>query len=307
MSNALLELLKKKKQSLTANRRAKTVKPEDGTSRWRILPGWDEKNPAFFHDFGQHFIKDTMGEIKAVYICVDKTFGKPCSICNELTRAINNTTDDGMVELLKGARASGRVLMNALHISGKDPSEPAILEVAPSVFESIINIVQEWGPEVLDLKDGKDIIIERNGKGKLTKYTVQVAAKSAAVDPSVMKKVANLDDYVAQESEENANRALSNLSAITGFLPSPSRTALPTAAHVATLRDISIDAEVIEESDADDDALRALEESTKSEEVKAVKPKVEAKKPEPTPAAAPKVAESTGSSELDDLLAELGG
>lgn len=303
MSNALMEMLKKKKQSLTANRRAKTVKPEEGTSRFRILPGWDEKNPAFYHDFGQHFIKDRNGEIKAVYMCVDKTYGKPCPICNELTKAINNTSDDAMVELLRGAKASGRVLMNALHISGKDPSEPVILEVAPSVFESIINIIQEWGPEVLDLSAGKDIIIERSGKGKLTKYAVQVASKSAKVDPSVMKRIVNLDEYVAQESEENAKRALNNLSEITGFLPAPSRASLPS--HAATLRDISIDAEVIEETDADDEALRELEKEVISASVETkTKPgvsEVEEKKP------APAVSEKTGNVDLDSLLAELGG
>ena len=73
MSNALMELLKKKKQAMGAHRRAKTVKPGDGTSRFRILPGWDPENLAFYHDFGQHFIKDLSGEIKAVYMCVDKT------------------------------------------------------------------------------------------------------------------------------------------------------------------------------------------------------------------------------------------
>lgn len=311
MSNALMDLLKAKRQSMTAHRRAKTVKPEEGTSRWRILPGWDAKNPAFWHDFGQHFIKDASNEIKAVYICVDKTYGKPCSVCDALNKAINNSSDDQMVELLKGAKSSQRVLMNALHISGQDPSVPVILEVAPTVFLNIMDLIQkEWGPELISLDEGRDIIIERVGKGKLTKYSLQPASKSVKVDPSVMKKITNLDEYVAQESEDNAKRALNNLSSISGYLPSSPRLAsIPS--HAASLREISIDAEIVEETDSDDEALRALEQEVVAAPAAKVEAPVAAKAPvapvvKPTPAKAP-VAESTGDADLDSLLAELGG
>lgn len=307
MTSALLELLKKKKQSMTANRRAKTVKPTDGTSRFRILPGWDAKNPAFYHDFGQHFIKDSTGELKAIYMCVDKTYGKPCSICDAISKGINASSDDAMIELLKEARSTGRVLMNALHVNGENPSEPVILEVAPTVFEAIIGLIQEWGAEVIDLERGMDIIIERNGKGKLTKYAVQIASKSAKVDPAIMKKITNLDEYVAQESEENATRALTNLAAISGYLSSPTRPSLP--AHVASLRDISLDsAEDVTEVDTDDEALRELEKASVAETV-AVAPAAAVKAPavKELVKVAKAVAVSTGDAELDGLLADLGG
>lgn len=293
--SSLLELLKNKKQALAANRRAKTVKPEDGRSRWRILPSWrkpDAENAEqFWHDFGAHYIKDQTGELKAVYICTDKTFGKPCPICSQVATAIKNTHDDELVKLLQESRSTGRVLLNALRVDGETPTEPAILEIPPSVFEGMINIINEWGVETLDLTDGKDFVIERAGKGKNTKYSVQIAAKSAAVDPSVMKKITNLDEYVAQESEEAAQRALTNFRQVAGLL-----SAAPSAAAAAakpSLSSLSID---------DDDAALAALEGTATTVSSAPAPAAATT----ASAAATAAPAASGDSELDALLAELG-
>lgn len=292
--SSLMELLKNKKQALAANRRAKTVKPEDGRSRWRVLPGWrkpDAENAEqFWHDFGAHYIKDQSGELKAVYICTDKTFGKPCSICAAVQHAIKNTNDGEMAKLLSESRSTGRVLLNALHIDGENPTEPVILEIPPSVFEGMINIINEWGVETLDLAEGKDFVIERAGKGKNTKYSVQIAAKSAPVDPAVMKKIQNLDEYVAQESEEQAQRALTNFRQVAGLLPagvaSTATAAIPSAVAKPAMSSMMID--------DDDAALAALEAGTDVPAAAVA-----------TPAAAPAAA-ATSDSELDDLLASLG-
>lgn len=274
----LMELINSKKAALSQGKKQKTVKPPQDRSRWRILPGWNKDNPTFFHDFGQHFIKDGTGEMKAVYMCVDKTYGKPCQICSAISHAIRASSDDAMVDLLKQAGASGRVLVNALQISGDTPGDPVILELAPSTFNEILGILQEWGADVLDLQNGKDIIIERNGKGKLTKYAVQIASKSEPVPADVMKRVANLDEYVAQESAEQAARALANLTAVAGVLPAP------TAARKPALADLSIE-----------DVDSTLE---MPGEPKHVAPA--------TKAPAAKVADSTGDDELDALLEGLG-
>lgn len=297
MALSLMELIAQKKAALKSGNRQKTVKPPEGRSKWRILPGWrTDGDPTFYHDFGQHFIKDGTDTLKAVYVCVDKTFGKPCDVCSALDHAIKNTSDDAMVELLKKSKASGRVLLNALHVDGDKPTEVQILELSPNTFAEFLNIVQEWGAEVLDLDGGKDIIIERTGKFLQTKYSLQVAAKSVVVPADTLKKLHNLDEYVAQESEEQAKRALANLNAVAGMLPAPT-----VASSKPSLSDLSVDG-----IDIDDAALAAIEgtaarvESTPPFEPDA--PKATATKA----AAAPAAADSTGDSELDDLLAELG-
>jgi len=287
MALSLLELIAQKKAALKSGNRQKTVKPPEGRSRWRILPGWNPENPAFYHDFGQHFIKDHTDTLKAVYVCVDKTYGKPCEVCAALTAALKATTDDDQIKILEKSKAGHRILLNALQVDGPTPNDPVILELSPNTFAEYLNIVSEWGVEVLDLKGGMDIIIERTGKGLQTKYSVQPASKSQDVDPGVMKRIVNLDEYVAQESEEQSRRALANLNAVAGMLPAPS-------AAKPSLSDLDID-------DAD---LAALE-STATRV--ADEPAVASAKPAVAEtAAAPVAASTTGDDELDSLLADLG-
>lgn len=291
---SLMDLINQKKAALKSGNRQKTVKPQDGRSRWRILPSWrGEGEGQFWHDFGQHFIKDSAGQIKAVYVCVDKTFNKPCPVCDALQSAVRSSGDDTMANLLSEAKAGHRILVNALQVDGDNPAEPVILELAPGTFGEVLNIISEWGADVLNLADGKDIVIERSGKGKQTKYSVQIAAKSMPVDASVMKKIVNLDEYVAQESAEQQARAIANLNAVAGMLPAPT-----AGSGKPSLADLSVD-------DIDDAALAALEGTATKVAEPAAEP-VKAAEAAPAPASTPAAPTTTGDSELDDLLAELG-
>jgi hypothetical protein len=241
--STLLELLQKRKQQTS---RIKTLKPAVGRGRYRILPGWritgEElkawikapagtevaiADPTFFMDFGQHFIKDAMGQIVAVTICQEKTFGKPCDVCSAISHGILNSVDDLTKKRLTDAKASSRVLLNVLHIDGPTPEEPQILEVAPSVFNGakgvggIISLFDEW-PDLLHPLRGNDIIIEKSGTGMETRYGVQVAGSSKPVPIPALGKIANLDKFVAAEQEEAFRKALTSVSSITGLLPAPS-------------------------------------------------------------------------------------
>ena len=228
----LMALINQKRKDLS-NDKQKTIRPADGRGRYRILPSWREEGGPFWHDFGQHYIKDQMGKIKAVYVCTERTFGKPCGVCDAMLNAQHHVVDDETMKVIKDAKASARVLVNVLHLDGPTPNVPQILELAPSAFNQFLGIVQEWGADVLDLKEGKDIIIEKTGKGLETKYNLQIAAKSAPVDPGVMKSVANLDEYVAQESVEQQRRAIANLNAIAGLLSAPEAAATSTRSAMA--------------------------------------------------------------------------
>lgn len=293
-TNALMALLQKKKQEIDAGNRAKTVGVPDKTSRWRILPGWSKDKPDFFHDFGRHFIKGPDGKMKAVYVCVDKTYGKPCSICTAIETAINNTPDPEMKKVLEGARSSKRILLNALHLDGKEPSVPVILEVPRTVFDHIVRISEEWEGRTISVeKDAVDLLITKEGTGLTTKYSVQPAAKPAKVDPSVMDKVTDLDQYVAQENEEQANRALTSIAAVAGLLPPSVDTPAvrPALSRPVELHEVAVeDMEIIEEK-----VLEDLENGI--EPAPAVAPAKAAAKSAPT---------SSGDPGIDEMLAELG-
>jgi hypothetical protein len=226
MSN-LMDLINAKRKELSRDRQ-KTVKPADGRGRYRILPSWRAEGGQFWHDFGQHYIKGDDGKVKAVYVCAERTFGKPCGVCEAMLHAQSFISDDETMKLIQQAKATGRVLVNALVLDGPTPDTPQILELSPTTFNQFLAIMQEWGAEeVMDLATGKDIIIEKTGKGLDTKYTLQIAAKSKPVDPAIMTKVANLDEYVAQESDEQQRRAITSLRSVAGILPGAAASSPP--------------------------------------------------------------------------------
>lgn len=314
--SALLALLKQKQQDISAARKGRTVKPPDGSSRWRILGSWRGEGQQFWHDFGQHFVKDAAGKLGAIYMCAEKTFGKPCAVCEAISQGIKGATDDATMEVLKEAKSGARVLVNALHLDGPEPNKVQILELPPTVFEQLVAICAEWeeaGQTILGA-GGKDVIISRSGKGLGTKYTTQVAAKAVAVPSDVDSKLNDLDAYVQQESSEAQARALNSVRAISGLLPGPSASSggLPVAARGAA---------ILEDDDpyavATPPARRAAAPApTEFEDVPdlvetraaAAAAPVKEAAPAPVKAAAPAPAPvaSSGDDELNDLLASLG-
>lgn len=238
-ASKLMGLMKDKKAAMT--KRDRTVKPRDGKNRIALLPGWEAGNEhIYFHDFGQHYIKNAAGEIQAVYPCADSTYGQPCAVCAALSDATRKAPDDATISLLGEAKASRRVLLNVLVLDGDKPNDPVIYEVAPSVFGAIVDLIEEWGIEAFK----REIVIERSGKGLNTKYTAQIAPKTVEVAPATLAKIHNLAEYVKQESEEQQRRAISAIGAVSGVLPAPTggHAALTSSPSTATAAG-AIDAE----------------------------------------------------------------
>ncbi len=260
----LLEMLAKKSASIkgASGQREKAISPEAGVSRYRILPSWRKNadgTPAldeqFFHEFGQHFIKG-VGETKpkAVYVCLEKTYGRDCPVCQKLADGIAASYDDDVINALKEAKAAGKVLFNVLLTESTDPHTPKILQVPPTVAAQIFDTIAEWGEEALSLDAGRDFIIERTGTGLATKYAVRVAPKVSAVPASVMSKLHNLDEWVKQESEEQERRAIASVSAVAGLLSAPA--GVTTGGRPASTPKLDMGAA---EADTADDDLRELE------------------------------------------------
>lgn len=216
----LMALMKNKKAAL--KQKAKTLKPNPGANRYVLLPGWRKgEEHVWFHDFGQHYVKNAAGEIQAVYVCADRTHGTACPVCDGLSKASRMTTDDETVKLLKDASAGQSFLFNVLSLDADDDSTPQILEVRKSVFGQIVDLIEEWGGAVFDSEAPQIITINRDGKGLNTKYTVQISPKKHTLPKGVFGKLNNLDDYVNQESEEQQRRAIAAINNVAGLLPAP--------------------------------------------------------------------------------------
>lgn len=212
----LNDLLKAKKASLKT--KDKTLKPAPGANRYVILPGWrKEEGHVFYHDFGQHYVKNEAGEIAAVYLCHDKTFGNACPVCDGISRAVRSSTDDDTVKLLKDSSAGQSYLLNVLALDSENDAIPQILEIRKSAFLQIVELVQAWGATVFDSAEPQIVSINRDGKGLLTKYTVQISPKKHNMPQGVMSNINNLDDYVRQENEEGQRKALTAINTIAGI------------------------------------------------------------------------------------------
>jgi hypothetical protein len=219
-TSKLMALMASKKASMKKVERTAKVAP--GKNRIRILPGWRVgEEHVWFHDFGQHFIKDAADAIQAVYVCTNATFEKDCAVCNAIAAAGRSVADDATAEVLGKAKASRTVLVNALMLDSDQPNTPQILELKRGVFGQIVDIVEEWGASVLDPEEGKEIVIVRDGKGLNTKYTAQISPKTYKVPPAALTKLNNLDDYVKQESDEQQRRAIAAVNSVAGVLAAP--------------------------------------------------------------------------------------
>lgn len=243
---SIQDLIAGKQKDMQAKKaRAATLKPQPGKHKYRVLPTWrvGEEN-QFWHDFAMHFIKTAESGDKpaAVYVCTDKTFGKPCEVCEAIKKSMAVSVDDAMTKRLKDAQSAQRYLMNVLHLTGPEPTKVQTIEVGTGVFESICALIGEYG-DITDLNAGVDILIERTGSGLDTKYSVMPAAKSAPVPAAVMSSLNDLDAFVSQENPAGETKALVAVGQIIGLQAPAGKPAALGGRSNAALASLSQEAE----------------------------------------------------------------
>lgn len=234
-------IAQKQKEMAAKKARQNTLKPQKGKHKYRILPSWRGNGSGqFWHDYSMHFIKTPESGDKpaAVYICAEKTFGKPCDVCAAIKQALGVCGDDKMIEQLKKAQSAQRYLMNVLHLTGPEPTKPQVLEVGQSVFEHICGLVAEYG-DITHPETGIDIVINREGSGLETKYSVLPAAKSGPVPADALTQLTDLDQFVAQENPAGQSKALTAVGNIIGLMAPEPAPAVPAGRSHPALSDLS--------------------------------------------------------------------
>lgn len=198
-----------------------------------------------------------------MYPCADKTYNRPCDVCNGIAAAMRNVHDDDSKKVLSEATSRGVYLLNVLALDTETPAEPQILEVSKSVFSAIIDAVGEWGSALFDPETPQIITVTRDGKGLNTKYSVQVSPKKVKVPVNTMSKLKDLDEYVKQEGEAQLQKALGAINSVAGILGAPTRSSAPAIARdtprtAGGLDDVDLSsASTIEADDLDFEDLSA--------------------------------------------------
>lgn len=223
MSNfaKLQELLKKKKASLkTAGR---TIKPKPGKSTYVLLPSWRGGDEVqFWHDFGQHYVKDEADQLQAVYICASETFGRPCAVCDGLAEAQRTVgiANPDIANIIKGAKAGVTYLVNVLALDSDTPDEVQVLALGKSAFGQLVTNVEEWGEHLFDPTNPQIVTIERTGTTVTdTRYTVGVSPKRHTFKRKVTP--INLDEFVAQENDDAERKVLLAIRSVSGMTGAP--------------------------------------------------------------------------------------
>ena len=236
MSKSVLDFIEKYKAthgSANNGNRVKTIKVPQGKSRWRLLPSWRTEGDTtqFFHPYGAHFIKKgENAKPAAVAGCNAATYGTECPICEAITQAGAVANSDTELEFLKRIKASKRVVFNALKITSEGAKvelsdTPEILELPASVLEDLFSIIGEAaaaeGDDTLnyltDPARGTYILVDRQGTGINTRYTITAGMKPLKINAEVLKKLHDLDKWVEILNQE-VSRAVIATRAIAGEL-----------------------------------------------------------------------------------------
>ena len=86
-------------------------------------------------------------------------------------------------------------------------------------FDTILSIFDDWydaGKDPISWEDGMDIILEKTGAGLETKYTLTPAPVSKPVPPSAKSLLTDIDVFIKAKCEENLQKAIGALTALTG-------------------------------------------------------------------------------------------
>lgn len=216
MALSLQDVLDKaNKKAQTGKER--TAKPKPGKSVWRILPGWNAAEPnQFYQSFGQHFVKDMNGDLKVVVGCSEKTFDEPCDICDAVSEAARAAPNDKVREKILDSKSGQRFLFNAINVTD-DPSKVVIMEVGSMLFKDMLTNIAE-DETILDPVKGRDFLINREGSGMQTRYSLAVRSKdkSCSVPKSALMELNDLTEYVNEDFEAKAKKAMATLGAMSG-------------------------------------------------------------------------------------------
>lgn len=228
---SLLDKIKGKRAAIAENRASMTraYKFKPGKTAISLLPLHDDPyENKFFREFGMHYIKNKLGE--NVVVVGDRSLcfpGETCPVREGLVglmRHANNIGDDEMANAAKESLGKGGYLIGGMVHQDPDKkaeADPQLFQFSTDLFDKLLSSLEEY------LQDGSDdllrfnqrlmFIVERTGTTKTdTRYSIYPAAKRIDVDPAVMGKAVNIENYVKGQFDASVAKALSYISTAQG-------------------------------------------------------------------------------------------
>jgi hypothetical protein len=198
----------------------------------RILPSWrptTEAERPFFHDFGQAFIKDLDGNLLAVIGDRKMTYGEDDAVRDLISLAKAEAGTDATREHYHQMIAKQKHIVNAVVLNdpGVDKNTAEMIEFSQTQLDTIFQQMEkilEDGENPLDLDNGYDLEVEKEGTGLKTRYKFLFARRPSKVDARVMDTVTDLDSYVRSQFNDT-DRAINAIKSISqgAALPAPDK------------------------------------------------------------------------------------
>ena len=190
----ILEQEHRRLTELTTRQPTQFWRPKVGENVIRILPHWSgDPNKVFFKKILKHF---GVGQGRNHVVC-RKVLGPQarCPICDfvEQLRRSGRKED---AELAKDLAAKERFAMNIIDLNDLEKGVQ-VWDVGITMFNTLLVLFldEEYG-ELDNLQTGRHIKINRTGEGRFdTRYSIRPAANPSPVDPSVMERAINLDEF----------------------------------------------------------------------------------------------------------------
>jgi len=135
----------------------------------------DEGN--FYHESGYHYVMQ--GKDKVAVVCNQLNSNEDCYLC-DVTKSLYKTKDKADKELAKNIGARPRVFFNIL--DREDGNKLKVLSAGNMIFKELLKYFadEDWG-DLTDTVSGHDVVINKNGEGLDTEYTVMPKPKATKV------------------------------------------------------------------------------------------------------------------------------
>lgn len=159
--------------------------------------------------------KDSSNQFKPI-VCQKRMYGKPCKLCNQVAK-LNQSEDEDDKTIAGKCRSKSTYYMNVVDMMGKKTNQ--ILASGIQNWRDLISKLPDEDGEGVDFTDpdkARPILLSRKGKGRNTKYTLNLSEKSIQIPTKYLKgmhplhKVVDLldDDDIWWKPSEGKNKFL---------------------------------------------------------------------------------------------------
>jgi hypothetical protein len=197
-------------------------RPESGQNNIRLLPGWEGSDVSFVFAV-DHFIG---GDVNQSYFCLGMPgLEQVCPMCIVSKRLKKNP--DPNVQEMGNSIAPKKVFLWNLIVRNKETEGPKVFKAGRRIHDQFMDYVLDLVhyPDILNVRNGIDMILKKEGQGKMVTYRVQILQqrsmlmRTEAETLSLFAQARNLEQEVHFESVEKLEKILAKFQ---GFDEMPS-------------------------------------------------------------------------------------